>query len=224
MHSICVKAIVVGLISWPGREQPSALCVMGLETSEGYPVIQRGVENWSALVPEANVGKFVVKRDSQSNLPMLDFRPKAPTGPLYHYTTMAGLYGIIKSRKLWATHSNYLNDPREISYALGLLGSCIDGLLPSVKHSELREALALLPARIINVVTANSYLACFTELDDSLVLWSTYTPNAAGIAIEFDPFRLSYCCRGGSFWRLYAIGCLRRHPSFRSNSALGSEL
>src|SRR5262245_59435591 len=36
-------------------------------------------------------------------------RPKS----LFHYTTAAGLIGIIETQTLWATHANFLNDSAE---------------------------------------------------------------------------------------------------------------
>lgn len=34
---------------------------------------------------------------------------------LWHYTTASGLYGILNSQQLWATHIHYLNDAEEFS-------------------------------------------------------------------------------------------------------------
>ena len=33
---------------------------------------------------------------------------------LYHYTTQAGLIGILESKSIWATHGLYLNDASEL--------------------------------------------------------------------------------------------------------------
>ncbi len=35
---------------------------------------------------------------------------------LYHYTTSAGLLGILENKSLWATHYSFLNDASEIKY------------------------------------------------------------------------------------------------------------
>ena len=43
-----------------------------------------------------------------------------PPEILYHYTTQEGLLGIIKDKVIWATHTQYLNDQAEFSYALRL--------------------------------------------------------------------------------------------------------
>ena len=34
---------------------------------------------------------------------------------IYHYTTRAGLQGILESNTLWASHSQFLNDPAELN-------------------------------------------------------------------------------------------------------------
>lgn len=55
-----------------------------------------------------------------------------PGGPLFHYTTAAGLLGIVKDQVLWATHANYLNDTTELKILAGLLAPQISKELRSV--------------------------------------------------------------------------------------------
>jgi hypothetical protein len=40
---------------------------------------------------------------------------KYPT--LYHYTDWGGLEGMLKTKEIWATHINYMNDEREFIHA-----------------------------------------------------------------------------------------------------------
>ena len=49
---------------------------------------------------------------------------KKPTQikPLFHYTTQAGLLGIIDSRSLWFTDIFYLNDSTEMEYTFSIVG------------------------------------------------------------------------------------------------------
>src|SRR5262245_49436662 len=49
----------------------------------------------------------------QSYDPDLIFGVK-PGEPLFHYTDLAGLHGIVKNRDLWLTHSRYSNDDEEL--------------------------------------------------------------------------------------------------------------
>lgn len=44
--------------------------------------------------------------------------PREEDNLLYHYTTQAGLMGILKERCIWATHVRYLNDASEFEYGL----------------------------------------------------------------------------------------------------------
>lgn len=53
---------------------------------------------------------------------------------LFHYTTAAGLIGIITTQTLWATHANFLNDSAECQLLNRLLTPQIEkefaGLIP----------------------------------------------------------------------------------------------
>src|SRR5687768_2712440 len=44
-----------------------------------------------------------------------------PPKILYHYTSAAGLQGILDTRRMWATHARFLNDPSELDYGLQLV-------------------------------------------------------------------------------------------------------
>ena len=65
----------------------------------------------------------------------------APTGfdlahpELYHYTSIAGCEGIIRSRTLWATHFKHLNDRSEITHLQEfLIASAAEAMLPIVNR------------------------------------------------------------------------------------------
>ena len=40
--------------------------------------------------------------------------------PLYHYTDLGGLKGILEHRQIWFTHYQYLNDPSELVFGVRL--------------------------------------------------------------------------------------------------------
>jgi hypothetical protein len=54
------------------------------------------------------------------------------TSPLFHYTTSAGLIGIVKDQMLFATHANYLNDTAELKLLSGLLWPSISEELKEI--------------------------------------------------------------------------------------------
>jgi len=45
--------------------------------------------------------------------------PEIPS--LYHYTSQAGLLGMIDYKQLWFTHIHYMNDSSEYGYAMKLI-------------------------------------------------------------------------------------------------------
>src|SRR5678816_1780308 len=64
-------------------------------------------------------------------------RPVPPR--LYHYTTPAGLLGIVENNKLWATHINYLNDATELGYARALVEAALARYERATRLAEVKE-------------------------------------------------------------------------------------
>jgi hypothetical protein len=56
----------------------------------------------------------------------MEILSREPTGTLYHYTTQAGLLGILSDKDIWATHTQYLNDASEYRYAIGVVTTEIE--------------------------------------------------------------------------------------------------
>jgi len=51
-----------------------------------------------------------------------DAKNSATPKILYHYTSQDGLIGILKDRNLWASKIHYMNDSKEFSQTLHILG------------------------------------------------------------------------------------------------------
>lgn len=111
--------------------------------------------------------------------------------PLYHYTTQTGLLGIINDRRIWATHTQYLNDRREFLHAVDLVRGEIQRLLNEQSTppasaartealSRMQNALSLSPEHI------NVCVCSFSEDSDSLSQWRAYG-GSSGFAIGFSP-------------------------------------
>ena len=122
-----------------------------------------------------------------------DVLSRKPEKPLYHYTTQAGLLGIIRDRQIWATHTQYLNDRREFLHAVDLMRAEILRLLneqntrpgeSSAKRKEalnrMHDAISLSPEHI------NVCVCSFSEDSDSLSQWRAYG-GSSGFAIGFSP-------------------------------------
>lgn len=103
---------------------------------------------------------------------------------LFHYTTATGLRGMVKNREIWATESNYLNDPSEIEFAANrviarLSERIADGLTEDAT-TVATSAVDLLRAAYVDPHTLEQYredrsfITSFSRSDTSLTLWRTY--------------------------------------------------
>jgi hypothetical protein len=115
----------------------------------------------------------------------LEAEPPPPM--IYHYTTDAGLRGIIESGKLWLTDVFNQNDPSELRHGLS---PAIEMLAESVdeKRGEIKlfgeNIAAMLRGGVEDV--AHFYVCCFSKAQDDLGQWRAYAGNGRGYAIGFD--------------------------------------
>lgn len=107
--------------------------------------------------------------------------------PLYHYTTQSGLLGIVRSREMWVTHTQYLNDRREFVHAVDLVREEIQRLLgASTGDSSRTESLARMEQALqLTPESINVCVCSFSEDEDSLSQWRTYGAGTSGFAIGF---------------------------------------
>lgn len=113
---------------------------------------------------------------------------------LYHYTSATGLMGIVKNREVWATESNHLNDPTEVSYASQVLVSLLTDHAAGesgVERTRTEHAIELLeraysdPNSAEQYVEDRSYITSFSRTDHSLTLWRLYA-GQNGFCVGFD--------------------------------------
>lgn len=138
--------------------------------------------------------------------------PEFPMGTLWHYTTPAGLLGILgnvdkkpedgKPRSgtykpvLHASAAQFLNDRRELTLGLELIKDGLVELGRRKTFDDTPEAKAYLQevARTIQQVIDQKYprlIHCstisFSTKEDSLSQWRAYGQGTGGFAIGFDP-------------------------------------
>ncbi len=115
----------------------------------------------------------------------------SPPDQLYHYTTPGGLLGILESKCFWATDVRYLNDSKEIEYALELVK---DQLAESVDWpNPLDKELAMAWRRATSVLSnTRVYVTCFSRQGDSLSQWRAYART--GYAVGIESKQLSTIC------------------------------
>lgn len=114
---------------------------------------------------------------------------KQPQEALYHYTGIGALYDMCKAKKkeVWASSIGYMNDSKELYYALelfhGLLRESID-----TSNDEGLDFLTTLKANLDECAETQSFLYVFSLSEDynSLSQWRSYTPHGKGVCIEFN--------------------------------------
>lgn len=123
-------------------------------------------------------------------LKSLDFLPETP---LWHYTSGAGLLGIIQSGTIYATQVSCLNDSSEIRYASSMFRKALVNLLPT--HADepatkgfLESYLDLLDEEPDHPTHAPSsfFVSCFAAQEDDLNQWRSYSGGENGYALGFQ--------------------------------------
>lgn len=109
---------------------------------------------------------------------------------LYHYTSLSGATGILRSNNLWATDFRFLNDSTELVYGAQLLAECLRkycGEEDSHKHALL--------ARLANFLVNHgntarevfeTFVISLSEEPDKLSQWRAYGDQGRGYCLEFD--------------------------------------
>ena len=107
---------------------------------------------------------------------------------LYHYTSQKGLLGIIENKKLWATSILYMNDSKELIYALELTNDILSQRINTERTEgrvflkQIQNALSKIPE-----ISTNSIFVCsFSEVSDLLSQWRGYCSNGNGFSIGFE--------------------------------------
>lgn len=104
---------------------------------------------------------------------------------LYHYTTAAGLLGILGSRRIWATELRFLNDERELQFGVDLLAA---ELQRQVAQRDSRPVLAkIIEVLSVHRILRHYFVACFCEEGDLLSQWRGYaSPGGYSLGFAVD--------------------------------------
>jgi hypothetical protein len=129
----------------------------------------------------------------------MDDHPVPPL--LYHYTGAQGFTGIVESRKLWATHIQYLNDAQEYRYAAERAAHVLLERAQASADPHEQEILERFKGTIDLYMMAE-WLVCvasFSAVGDDLSQWRGYCPNGAGYSLGFVPEDLAAEAAGQGF-------------------------
>jgi hypothetical protein len=140
---------------------------------------------------------------------LLERLKTTPAPPvLYHYTTQAGLLGILQSNCIWATAAHYLNDSSEYAYGLQLIA---EGL-----HEASKKAISGLEAANLSAISqslspfSGVCVASLTSQGDLLSQWRAYAGNSGGFALGIRSKHLRKLARTQGF---YLVRCIYAHTN-----------
>lgn len=107
---------------------------------------------------------------------------------VYHYTSVDGFRGIIRSQRLWATVTSALNDTTELSHAAEALKRT---LTRHAAAAHLPEFRALHPPQLqtfdyLRPKMARAFVASLSGSEDDLNQWCMYADRFGGVALGFD--------------------------------------
>ena len=128
----------------------------------------------------------IQKLDDQYRAVSLNPRDAIPS-EIYHYTSAAGLVGILQSGQLRASNFNYLNDASEIHHGRTLVAKIISERLEAEQPSTHRHVLGRVQRTLEDVGHDREfYLACFCTKRDLLSQWRGYGSTKARFCIGFN--------------------------------------
>lgn len=128
----------------------------------------------------------------QSDTEDLIFGP-AQGQPLYHYTDLAGLQGIVRHHDLWLTNSRYSNDDEEVTHGYHIVQQVINeerGRLPPPPPDRLNY-LERVSDLVKEPTPEGVYICCFCLDDNLLSQWRGYGANGTGVSLRFNPVEFS---------------------------------
>jgi hypothetical protein len=107
--------------------------------------------------------------------------------PLFHYTTGPGLLGIVRTRRIWATHFRHLNDRQELESGASLVQQVAvalsqDGSIGPASQSLFRDFVAH-HGQYPTASWYNPFIASFSEDGNLLSQWRAYAENGAGYSL-----------------------------------------
>lgn len=108
-----------------------------------------------------------------------------PTLILHHYTSGTGVLGVFSSDSLWATQIRYMNDSKEFAHATELAMSALRELRHSRKGDKYAQLCAAVSNHLESISGLTLYVACFSEVHDSLSQWRGYCPPSLGYSVGF---------------------------------------
>jgi hypothetical protein len=118
-----------------------------------------------------------------------------PKGLLYHYTTLNGLLGIVRSRTLWASDVRYMNDSAELKHSADLIRLEVQERI--VRGQGKADLLGQFTDWISHRITNGHMLfgASFRSHGNLLSQWRGYSAHGKGVSLGFSADYILQCAQ-----------------------------
>jgi len=126
---------------------------------------------------------------------------------LYHYTNHNGLIGILKSKDIWASHIQYLNDAKEFKYAADLIRKKFSLSFKKLETSH-RDSLSKLIDMSNILRQYQIFVTSFSEEGNLLSQWRAYCPEFNGYSIGFPFSSINYLIDNQNGIKYYLFPCI----------------
>ncbi len=116
-----------------------------------------------------------------------------PQEPLYHYTTLTGLLGIVRDKHLWASDIRYMNDSAELKHAADLIRLEVQERIARGRGKA--DLLGQFVDWVDNRITNGHLLfgASFRSHGNLLSQWRGYSDHGKGVSIGFSAEYILQC-------------------------------
>lgn len=140
------------------------------------------------------------------------FPGEKPEDYLYHYTTTAGLIGIITNNALWQTNAGYLNDTQEVRYGARVAEEVIEKVVQDgnfcasgqVREEFIKSTFDGVLSTIRSIAEDRysniefPHVTSFSEERDDLSQWRGYADGGYCVAFNKEKLQKRLIPRGGA--------------------------
>ena len=105
---------------------------------------------------------------------------------LHHYTIIEGLFGIIKSKTIYATHAAFLNDKSELSHAKDLLIESFKEISSELTNPDDKKIIETLVLHYSKKPFPEVYIASFSSAGNDLSQWRAYGKSNEMYSLAFN--------------------------------------
>ncbi len=107
--------------------------------------------------------------------------------PLFHYTTLEGLMGILETRSIWLSEIRCFKDAHEFQYGMSVISKAIDEAIQGESDRSVVKFLKQIPEMLaLHADIYHVFVACFCEDGSLLSQWREYANNGGGYALQLE--------------------------------------